>query len=99
LGMPVLFIRQNYPISDIGRIAKIISPCMVFMDEFGKFFSTAKTYLDGDQVRSTQEHGHLLSLLDDRSLSNVLFFLSSNSDDKSNELGIVNRPGRVQFNL
>lgn len=99
LGMPVLFIRQNYPISDIGRIAKIISPCMVFMDEFGKFFSTAKTYLDGDQGRSTQEHGHLLSLLDDRSLSNVLFFLSSNSDDKSNELGIVNRPGRVQFNL
>ena len=99
MGMPVLLINQDYPLSDIGNIAKLISPCMVFMDEFGKFYQTSIKDSDGDAVSSTKTHGHLLTLLDDRDLNSVLFYMTSNGDDKNNSLGIINRPGRVKFNL
>lgn len=83
-GMPVLMIDKPIPVEALRGILKIIGPCCLYFDEFGKIYT------------DKNDRAQMLTLFSDTSLKQVLFVLTSNETDELNEY-MINRPGRFEF--
>ena len=108
---PVILIDSQLPFSAIREVAEACKPCMVFFEEFGKFYDTAPVpgsensnrYAHSPNMATTmspenkKNQAEILTLLDDTALDGVLFFLAANSQDNVNVLGVKGRPNRCEF--
>jgi hypothetical protein len=81
--LPVLVIDHVIPAEALRQILKIIGPCVVYMDEFGKIYSGS-------------DREGMLTLFSDTDVKKVLFIVTSNKKEELNKY-MLNRPGRFQF--
>ena len=84
LGYPVIKLEDDYQDTNfIEFLDSITQPCVVFIDEFEKKYS------------STDSQNAILGLLDGNGIGNKLYLLTSNSNKISEYL--LSRPGRIFY--
>lgn len=84
-GLPVIMISQPLGPDMLRHIIAATGPCMVYFDEFGKFYD------EGERAR-------LLPLFSDSTLTGVLFVVTGNEKKEFPDM-IYDRPGRFRYRL
>lgn len=84
-GFPVLMIDQGFTDKLIKSMIKIIGPCVVYFDEYGKIYKE-------------EERNQMLTLFSDTSLKKILWLITANATYELNDF-MINRPGRFLFKI
>lgn len=88
LGLPVIMIKDYF--NDSSTMESFLNelrvPVVVFIDEFEKIY------------RNSEMQSKLLSIMDGTGQSDILFVLTSNTNDNISDY-LKNRPGRVYYSI
>ena len=83
-GTPVIQIESNIAVEHLRFLIKVIGPCVLYFDEFGKIYG------------KREERESLLTFFSDASLTGCVWFLCGNSEVEFSDF-ILNLPGRFRY--
>lgn len=85
VGMPVIFIDFAAPAALITAVAKQVGPCVIFFDEYGKFYKE-------------DERSMMLAFFSSNELKKTLFLITTNSLIELNDF-MIDRPSRFRYRI
>jgi hypothetical protein len=85
LQRPCLMITGAIPAPVIKRLITAMGPCVVYFDEFGKYYED-------------KEREHMLTLFSDSDLQGVMFIVTSNHIHELSDY-MIHRPGRFLYKI
>ena len=85
-GLPVIQIEEAFDLDILRAVLKMVGPCMMYFDEFGKIYS------------DPTDRAKLLGLFSDTTLQGIMFVITGNDDDEFTD-AVMNRPGRFRYRL